>query len=566
MAKKVIPPIHASIQEENGSVAWAWYLFFQWLADNAGKVDLSDYFTKEETEELLSAKADADDLKAVAFTGDYDDLTNKPIIPAAQVNSDWNATSGVAEILNKPTIPVVNDATLTITQGGVNKGTFTANAGSDVTIDLDAGGSDGYHPDLFDWKWADHELDDVQWLRADTSSWQAGSVYEAAYKHLRNDMYQWYSWEYDGTTIYTKKRYPEVGEKAYDHKPSSPLAQEVGEITAIDSGFDNIGITVNGNHYDGVTGASVTPTAETIAGVTVNYIPAEDGHKIVTSFHTTEVDDVYSATGVAWYYILDTTNTQFKLPRTKFGVTGLRDTVGNYVAPGLPNITGNFDIPSYNTNDISVVSSGAFQSAKNGASARAIGYADQGYARTRTTIDASRSSSIYGNSTTVQAPATQMYLYFYVGEFTQTALENTAGLNTSLFNNKADLDASNFTSAGQAAIVAMGRNYTSVNITVATGSTGIAGTYDLSSYLGGDTTSIKIGHFFFRLNTSTNGFTSVALKSDVVTDAIRICGTNNYFASAGNIFIPFKKEVTLSFPDTSAGVQNASWLQFIGYM
>lgn len=36
-------------------------------------------------------------------------------------------------------IPTVNDATLTITQGGVSKGTFTANAGSDVTIDLDAG-------------------------------------------------------------------------------------------------------------------------------------------------------------------------------------------------------------------------------------------------------------------------------------------------------------------------------------------------------------------------------------------------------------------------------------------
>jgi hypothetical protein len=30
-----------------------------------------------------------------------------PSIPNAQVNSDWNATSGVAEILNKPTIPVV---------------------------------------------------------------------------------------------------------------------------------------------------------------------------------------------------------------------------------------------------------------------------------------------------------------------------------------------------------------------------------------------------------------------------------------------------------------------------
>ena len=34
-----------------------------------------------------------------------DYIKNKPTIPAAQVNSDWNAVSGVAQILNKPTIP-----------------------------------------------------------------------------------------------------------------------------------------------------------------------------------------------------------------------------------------------------------------------------------------------------------------------------------------------------------------------------------------------------------------------------------------------------------------------------
>jgi hypothetical protein len=32
-------------------------------------------------------------------------ILNKPTIPAAQVNSDWNAVSGLAQILNKPTIP-----------------------------------------------------------------------------------------------------------------------------------------------------------------------------------------------------------------------------------------------------------------------------------------------------------------------------------------------------------------------------------------------------------------------------------------------------------------------------
>ena len=58
---------------------------------------------------------EASDLQTVAFTGSYNDLTDTPSIPAAQVNSDWNAVSGVAEILNKPTIPtktsdLVNDS------------------------------------------------------------------------------------------------------------------------------------------------------------------------------------------------------------------------------------------------------------------------------------------------------------------------------------------------------------------------------------------------------------------------------------------------------------------------
>lgn len=39
----------------------------------------------------------------VATSGAYADLTGKPTIPAAQVNTDWQATSGPAEMLNKPT-------------------------------------------------------------------------------------------------------------------------------------------------------------------------------------------------------------------------------------------------------------------------------------------------------------------------------------------------------------------------------------------------------------------------------------------------------------------------------
>ena len=142
-----------------------------------------------------NVSAFTNDAGYTTFDGDYDSLTNKPTIPAAQINADWNASTGVQQILNKPTlatvatsgsyndlsnkpslatvatsgdytdlsntpslatvatsgsyndlsnkptIPTVNNATLTIKQGGTTKGTFTANAGTDVEINLDAGGS-----------------------------------------------------------------------------------------------------------------------------------------------------------------------------------------------------------------------------------------------------------------------------------------------------------------------------------------------------------------------------------------------------------------------------------------
>jgi len=65
-------------------------------------IDIESAIDDLQTEILL--KADITSISAVGFSNDYDDLDNKPTIPAAQVNSDWNATSGVAEILNKPTL------------------------------------------------------------------------------------------------------------------------------------------------------------------------------------------------------------------------------------------------------------------------------------------------------------------------------------------------------------------------------------------------------------------------------------------------------------------------------
>ena len=89
----------------------------------------------------LSIYATSASLATVATSGDYDDLTNKPTIPAAQVNSDWNAVSGVAEILNKPgQASLVAGTNITIVEDAQNS-TVTISAAAvsvpvqDVTID-----------------------------------------------------------------------------------------------------------------------------------------------------------------------------------------------------------------------------------------------------------------------------------------------------------------------------------------------------------------------------------------------------------------------------------------------
>lgn len=125
-----------------------------------GAVSASDTIT-DGIGKLQATKANTADLATVATSGSYNDLSDKPTIPAAQVNSDWNANSGVAQILNKPTlatvatsgsyndlsnkptIPTVNNPTITITQGGVTKGSFSLNQATGDTIALDAGGGGG---------------------------------------------------------------------------------------------------------------------------------------------------------------------------------------------------------------------------------------------------------------------------------------------------------------------------------------------------------------------------------------------------------------------------------------
>ena len=78
------------------------------------KADAATTYTKSETDSLLSAKANTADLATVATTGDYDDLINKPTIPAAQIQSDYTQADNTAVdyIKNKPDIDAMIAAAL----------------------------------------------------------------------------------------------------------------------------------------------------------------------------------------------------------------------------------------------------------------------------------------------------------------------------------------------------------------------------------------------------------------------------------------------------------------------
>lgn len=287
--------------------------------------------------------------------------------------------------------------------------------------------SGGYHPGLFAHEWDDHLRNDVQWLRADTFSWQDGSVYEAAYKELLQDMYIKAQWAAGGSIAYTRYRFPEVGQMVYSN---SAMTTEIGAITETDG---STYIVANNTTYSYQTGG-IDSYNETIAGTTISYALSSTGRKVVFSQYESNVAAIYAATGVAWYYIVDTANTRFKLPRTQYNEVGLRDTVGKYVPETSPNITG--WIKGGITENSNPQAGGAFSINSTYNSDDKVG--NPGWNSKGVDFDASRSSSTYQDGAPVQQRATQMYLYFYVGSFTQTALENTAGITAETLNGKVD--------------------------------------------------------------------------------------------------------------------------------
>lgn len=304
---------------------------------------------------------------------------------------------------------------------------------------------------LFYHHWADHIVNDPSWLRADTFSWQSGDVYQSAYEHLVADFDT--ATSDSGISFLVCNNYEYYRDVANDHDGQIyPYAWTTKDVSAIDTTLysdtenPNAGDYVSTSFKQGGVEVQIESVGsgmqiDTIGEITIAYYQAEDGHKICTPDQEPNLIALYESTGVAWYYILDTENKQFKLPRTKYGFVGMRDGVGNYAPESLPNIKGSADF-SYGTLWETTFSGSLYNDMGNHGS-RAQG--ESGSSPQSIKIDASLSSPAYQEGAPVQQRATQMYLYFYVGHFEQDSVEQTAGINTETFNGKADRNLMNTT-------------------------------------------------------------------------------------------------------------------------
>ena len=124
-----------------------------------------------------------------------------------------------------------------------------------------------------------------------------------------------------------------------------------------------------------------------------------------------DVDELYATTGVADIYLVDTTNNAFYLPKTKWFTQYTTDinSLNKYNEAGLPNITGRAGTIFQSFDSIT---QGAFTIGTNGWDNKGS-TGNSGYCFN---FNASRSSAVYGKSSTVQPPSSNKFIYYKVGD------------------------------------------------------------------------------------------------------------------------------------------------------
>ena len=158
--------------------------------------------------------------------------------------------------------------------------------------------------------------------------------------------------------------------------------------------------------------SQATATSTTLGGTAITLYIHANGHTYYNIAQKSIVDTFYNSTGIAWFYGIDTANERIFLPRNDyfFQLTGDTSEVNKTVSAGLPNITGVIgDVDLSENRNTGAFVKNATHHVNNGIAG------NSGRSAGSVKFDASLSNSIYGNSNTVQPPASKKLLYICVG-------------------------------------------------------------------------------------------------------------------------------------------------------
>lgn len=217
-------------------------------------------------------------------------------------------------------------------------------------------------------------------------------------------------------------------------------SRNVGEIVASTLPLTDAGLhLLDGTRLSG----------DGIYGEFVDYIADLYAENPSANYFTDETSWQASVTqyGVCGKFVYNSTNNTVRLPKITGFLEGTTDAtaLGSLIEAGLPNITGNI------TNNFTGTypgSSGCMNITVESDS-RAFSTGTSWTVKpTIVDIDASRSSSIYGNSTTVQPQTIKAFVYIVIANSTKTSIQVDIDEIATDLNGKADTDLTNVTDTG----------------------------------------------------------------------------------------------------------------------
>lgn len=222
-----------------------------------------------------------------------------------------------------------------------------------------------------------------------------------------------------------------IGTSWIDVTPKTPGGMQIGSIFAHGSSVPPAGAYL----LNGQTIAN----CQTLYPTFWTWVNSGNVRAISSSEYTQEL----SATGVCGGFVVDSTAGSIRLPSVVNGTLWGADasSIGQSLAAGLPNITGSFyGIYRTSTEDYS----GAFQTSKE--NVNGIDFTSSSTTRSSSaTFNASRSSSIYGKSSTVQPPAIRVSWCIQVYNATTDLSEQESAQLASEMQTKAQTDLANVT-------------------------------------------------------------------------------------------------------------------------